>query len=331
VAWVLAAVLAAAPAAAQDKTGTTIGQFLLIEPSARIAAMGNAGVTLLDGLEAVYYNPAAVASLRRAAVQFSHSAWIADISHDWAAAALPLGDWGNAYASVTALHSGDMEVRTVSQPLGTGERFNVSDVAIGLGYGRQITERFAAGVQLSWVQETIWHTSMNTAVMSVGTIYRISKNGLHLGSSLSNFGTQGAFDGRDLRITYDQDPTRYGDNGALPGEIFTGSFGVPVLFRVGLGYPLALGPQARLRLAVDAFHPADNAESVSAGAELSWRDLVAARLGYQNAFLRDSEVGWTAGGGFRGRIQEWDYQLDYAWGAHGRLGGTHRASVGLQF
>ena len=31
-------------APAQSKTGTTIGQFLLIEPSARIAGMGNAGV-----------------------------------------------------------------------------------------------------------------------------------------------------------------------------------------------------------------------------------------------------------------------------------------------
>ena len=35
--------LAAAPAWGQAKTGTTIGSFLLIEPSARITGMGNAG------------------------------------------------------------------------------------------------------------------------------------------------------------------------------------------------------------------------------------------------------------------------------------------------
>ena len=40
----LVALLApATPAAAQSKTGTTLGQFLLIEPSARFTAMGNAG------------------------------------------------------------------------------------------------------------------------------------------------------------------------------------------------------------------------------------------------------------------------------------------------
>ena len=31
-------------ASAQTNTGTTIGSFTLVEPSARIAAMGNAGV-----------------------------------------------------------------------------------------------------------------------------------------------------------------------------------------------------------------------------------------------------------------------------------------------
>jgi hypothetical protein len=36
---------------AQSKVGTTVGQFLLIEPSARGAAMGNAGVTTFEDLQ----------------------------------------------------------------------------------------------------------------------------------------------------------------------------------------------------------------------------------------------------------------------------------------
>ncbi len=323
--------LAAGPAAAQTKTGTTLGQVLLIEPSARIAGMGNAGVSLGDGLDAVYYNPAAIGQVTRVAATFTHSAWLADITYDYAAAGVPLGGWGTAFLSVTALQSGEMPVRTVSQPLGTGEQFSVSDIALGLGYGKQITERFAAGGQVSWLQETIWHTSASTVVMSVGTVYRISKNGLHIGSSLSNFGTQGRFSGRDLRVTFDEDPTRSGDNGALPAEQFTDNFPVPVLFRVGLGYPLRLSPDARMELVADAFHPADNNESVSAGAELTYHDLASVRLGWQNAFLKDSEVGLTAGGGVQGRFQTYDYRLDYAWADQGRLGSTHRISIGLMF
>lgn len=324
--------LTAGPAWGQSKTGTALGAFLLIEPSARIAGMGNAGASLYDaGLDAAYYNPAAIGQVKQMGVEFSHSLWLADITFDYVALALPLGRWGNTFLSVTALNSGDIEVRTVAQPLGTGGFYNVSDLALGLGYGRQITERFAVGGQLSWVQETIWHTTMGAPVFNVGSLYRISEHGLHIGSSISNFGTHGQYAGSDLRIFFDADPTRNGDNEALPAAQFTGQFPLPVLFRVGLGYPVKLGDRDRLRLAVDAFHPSDNTESVSAGAELSLRDALALRAGYQNAFMHDSELGLTFGAGFTGRLDTYRYHLDYAWADQGRLGATHRMTVEVEF
>ena len=135
-----AGVLAPPPARAQSKTGTTLGQFMLIEPSARVTGMGNAGVTLFDGLDAAWYNPAAIGRELGRQVVFSHGAWFADISHDYIAASLPAGRWGNLYASVTSLGSGPIDVRTVSQPLGTGESYTVSDIGIVLGCGRMITD-----------------------------------------------------------------------------------------------------------------------------------------------------------------------------------------------
>uniref|UniRef100_A0A832MK00 PorV/PorQ family protein n=1 Tax=Eiseniibacteriota bacterium TaxID=2212470 RepID=A0A832MK00_UNCEI len=327
----LAAVTAAGPAAAQSKAGTTIGQFLLIEPSARVAAMGNAGVTLFDGVDALYYNPAAAAAVERASVVFSHSEWIADIDHDYIALALPFRTWGTFFGSVTSLGSGEMDVRTVDFPLGTGERFTVSNLALGVGYAREITDRFAVGGQANWLQETIWHNSLSAATLSIGTLYRVSANGLHLGSSLTHFGTNGRFDGRGLRISYDADPDRYGDNSQLPAVQYTDAFDVPVLFRVGVGMPIRLGRDARLRLAADAFHPSDDEESVSLGAELGYREVVAVRGGYQSLFLDGSETGLTAGIGVRGEIQDAAYRVDYAWADHGRLGDVHRLSFGVAF
>jgi hypothetical protein len=318
-------------ARAQSKVGTTIGSFLSIEPSARFAAMGNAGVATGDGVDAVYYNPAVIGTLDRLNLSFMHSAWLAGITFEYGAAVVPIGDWGRVFGSVTALHSGDMDVRTVDQPLGTGERFSVDDVAIGVGYGKQITTRFAVGAQINYLQETIWHSSLGSATFNVGTLYRVSKNGLHLGSSISNWGTQAGYSGRDLRITYDLDPTRYGDNGSLPGSAFTGDFGLPVLFRVGAGMPWQVNPQMRVLWEVDALHPADNAESVSAGTEVTLRNQLSLRAGYQNALMADSEVGWTLGAGIAGRLEAWDYRLDYAWADEGRLGGTHRVALALIF
>ncbi len=330
-AGVAALLLAALPAWGQSKTGTTIGQFLLIEPSARIAGMGNAGVAIADGLDAVYFNPATIGLLRGYNVQFTHSAWLADIRFDYAAASIPLGKWGSAVASVTALNSGAMDVRTVSQPLGTGETFSVSDVALGLGYGRQITDRFSTGAQIQYVQETIWHSSLSTVVLDLGTLYRISDRGLRIGASLSHLGTQGRFAGRDLNVVYDNDPSRYGDNGTLPGDMFTSDFSVPTLFRVGLGLPFQFGPRARLDLAADAFHPADNSEGLSAGAEFRYARVLSLRAGWQDAFQQDTEVGLTLGAGLQGKVDVYGYRVDYGWADHRRLGGTHRLTIQLAF
>jgi hypothetical protein len=329
---VAALALAAGPAGAQSKTGTAFGDFLLIEPSARVTGMGNAGVTLDGGLDAVYYNAAAIGFLERRAALFSHSEWLAGINYNYAAAALPLRAAGSLFASLTALSSGDIAVRTVEQPQGTGELYHVTDVALGLGFGRRITDRFSAGVQVSYLQETIWNTSASAMVLSLGTVYRLSEDGLRIGASVSNYGTQARFDGRDLRVIYDQDPSRYGDNGALPAEALTDPFPLPVLFRVGVGLPYKFSPAHRVRLAIDAFHPSDNSESVSLGGEYTYRDLLSLRVGYQNLFLRDSEVGLTMGAGLEGDLTKGlSYNIDYAWADQGRLGSTHRLTIGMAF
>jgi hypothetical protein len=316
---------------AQSKTGTTIGQFMAIEPSARASAMGNAGVALYDGIQSVYYNAGALGALPEAAVQFTYSAWFAGITYDYAAGALPVRGLGTLFASVTALNSGDIDVRTVSQPDGTGERYTVSNVAVGLGFGRQITSRFAAGIQLNYISETIWHSSVGLFSLNLGTVYRLSENGLKIGASLSNLGTQAGYSGRDLAIQYDQDPDTYGDNSSLPAEQHTGEFPLPVLFRVGVSYPYDLNPQNRLLVLAEAIHPSDNAEGLSTGLEWTWNRLLSLRAGYQNMFQQDSELGPSLGVGLALGIEDSRLHFDYAWVNHTRLQETHRMTVVIAF
>lgn len=315
----------------QSKVGTSIGQFLLIEPSARVAGMGNAGVTTYGEIQAAYYNPASVGYLKRNGVQFTHILWLAGIAYNHAAVSVGLGRFGNLLATVTSLNSGKIEVRTVEQPLGTGELYTVQDLAIGIGFGRQISDRFSIGVQLNYVQETIWRSSMSAFGLNVGTLYKVSDQGLHLGASLSNFGTRGRFAGTDLRIQFDRDPTMYGDNSALPASQFTEDFPLPILFRVGLSYPVRFSESNEVRVAVDAFHPSDNAESISVGAEWAFANTLFFRSGYQNLFLKDSEAGLTLGGGLRHTLGSYDVSVDYAWADYGRLKETHRFTFGVSF
>ncbi len=326
----LLAALVAGPAAAQSKTGTTFGQFLLIEPSASVAAQGNVGATVRSDALAAYYNPGALGFQEASNAGFTHSTWLADIDYNYAAVALKAGASTTLALSVTSLASGDIEVRTPEQPQGTGELYSVEDLAIGIGVGRRFTDRFAGGVNVKYVQETIWHTSAQTVALDAGVIYELPFRAL-LGASITNFGTPASFDGTDLRVRYDQDPDAYGDNGSLPAALETEGYPLPVFFRVGMSYPVQVG-DSRVTLSADAYQPSDNSNSLSVGGEWTYANLISARAGYQNLFEEDAEGGLRLGGGLQYRVSGFDLHFDYAWADHGsRLGATQRFTLGIGF
>jgi hypothetical protein len=318
-------------AEAQTQVGSTIGTFLRIEPAARGAALGNAGSALPGGVDAVYYNVGALGLLEEAAVQYSHSRWFADIGFDYFAAALPVAGVGNFFLSVTALNSGEIDVRTVEMPLGTGERYTVSNVALGVGFGKRITSRFAAGLQANYVTERIWTASDKMMTFNLGTTYLLSEGGARLAFSLANLGTRARYTGSGLGIQYDRDPDSYGDNSALPAEQATDRFPLPGLFRIGLSVPYQVSQESALLLLVEGLHPNDNSESMNLGVEWKLRRLLALRAGYQTLFQTDGELGLTLGFGVEGDLGRSRYALDYAWAGHEYLEDTHRVTLVIGF
>ncbi len=316
---------------AQSKTGTAIGLFTTIDPSARSAAMGSAGTTAGGEAMSIFYNPASLGYLNQTDVQFTYNAWYADIALEYAYAALNLGDAGTASLSVTQLSSGDISVRTVAQPEGTGELYSVSDLQIGLGYGRKITDRFSVGIIVNYVNERIWHSSTSVFGLSIGTLYELSPGGLRIGSSLLNFGSKNRFMGTDLFVRYDQNTSANGDNSAIPAEITTDDFSLPIIFRVGVGYPFKLDDANTVNVAVDALHPSDNSESIDIGGEWVFKNVLYLRAGYQSLFQTDSDVGLTAGVGIAWDGSGYLTRFDYGWASHDVLGSVQRVTLGIAF
>ena len=317
-------------ARAQSKTGTTVGLSMLIEPSARAAAMGNAGVTTWQEAQSAFYNPGALGHLPGSDVQFTHSQWLAEITFNYAAAAIRMGSANTLFLTVMALNSGEIDVRTVDQLLGTGERYTANDLAFGLGYSRRITDRFSAGMQVKYWQQTIWHSSANAVALDFGVMYHLPF-GTYLGASIANFGTRASFAGRDLVVRYDQDEDVSGDNSNLNANLDTEDWPLPIFFRVGLGMPFSMGSNSQLLLVVDAFQPSDNTEAVSLGAEWTFMELLSLRAGYQNLFQEDNDFGLTLGGGLQYATSGYGLRFDYAWAEHLTIGSTQRFTFGFSF
>ena len=173
-----------------SKAGTTAGTFLEIGigPS---TGMGGAFVSIANDATALYWNSAGMSNLIQNEVSVNHINWLASTNLDFAALVIPLGDLGNIGFSFTSLSMGDEKVRTVELPEGTGEYFSASDIAVGVSYARNLTERFSIGFTAKYIQETIWHMSSNAFAIDVGTLFKTDLiGGLTIGASLSNFGTK---------------------------------------------------------------------------------------------------------------------------------------------
>jgi hypothetical protein len=321
-----------APVYAQNKTGTTIGQFLKIEPSSRVVALGNAGASLSGEVSSLFYNPASLGRLYGADVQFTFNRWLADITYNYMAAGLNVEGVGTFAFTGTMLNSGEIDVRTVEQPLGTGERYSVKNLALGLGYAVMLTDRVSVGMQINYINESIWHSSLNTVGFNFGVQYEVTDGGLTLGASVSNFGGRASYGGRDIYLNYDFDPDKYGDNDQLPAQLRMDAFALPTIFRAGVSYILQFSDDYRLLVAADANHPNDNAESINLGGELELLNLLSLRGGFRNLLLPDSEGGLVLGGGLKTQIAgTYNIRFDYAYADYGRLAEAHRITVSLGF
>ncbi len=317
---------------AQSKVGTTIGQFLKIDPSSRVSGMGSAGTALFDEASAIYYNPASMGRLTQSDAQFTYSNWLAGITFNYAALGFKIENIGTFSLQATSMNSGDIAVRTVALPLGTGEYYSVQDFALGVGYGLMLTDRVSVGFLVNYIQESIWHDALTNFDINLGVQYQVEKGGLTIGASLLNFGPRSKYGGRDLYIDYNQDPSKHGGNDQLPAQLRTEAYPLPTLFRIGVSYPYRFNDDNKIILAVDALHPNDNNESMNAGAELVLMKYFSLRGGYRNLFLSNSEGGFEFGAGVNYSFAEgYVLRFDYAWSDYGRLLKVNRFTVSVGF
>ena len=335
--------VAALPARAQDttdepdrgtitKVGTTAAQFLKLGVGARAIAMGGSYVAEANDLAALYWNPAGLGVMTGGAVQLSSTQYLADISYNYAAFGTNLGALGTLGVSLTFMDSGSMDVTTIDQPEGTGEQFEVQDLALQLSYGRALTDRFSIGGSVKYIRERIWHSTASSVAFDVGTLFTTPYQRLRLGASMSNFGSKMQMRGRDIINSIDPTPGQSGDVEIVNAEYQTDRHPLPLLFRVGLAWDAVLTEDHRLVASTDAAQPNDNSQYINAGAEYSFRDLIALRVGYKSLFEEDGEQGLTFGGGLNLRIdRSIRARFDYAYADFGRLEQTHWFTVDLSF
>lgn len=317
----------------QDKVGTTAANFLGISVGARSAAMGGAYAAMAGDATSLYWNPGAVSRSGRSHAMFVRANWFLDTSFNWAGAVVKFGDANTLGLSFTSLNYGEEPVTTVFQPEGTGERFSAQDIAAGVSYARNLTDRFSIGGTLKYISQEIFNESATAVALDVGLLFITEFRDIRLGVSFSNLGSEMRLEGKDLIQRVDLDPTVTGDNETIVGLLKTDSFQLPVIFRVGVsGELIKYKENSRLTVSIEAMQPNDNSGVVNVGGEFAIHEMIFVRGGYKSLFREDSEEGLTFGGGVIWNFQDRaSLAVDYAYADFGLLDNVQMFSIGLSF
>lgn len=193
------------------QTSTAV-PFLLISPSSRNSAMGEAGVALADDVSAIFWNPAGLGFQNDMELSLNHSNWLpqfqqSDLFFEYAGYKMDIpATGGTVGAALTYLNLGEFERRDEgNNSLGT---FKSYEIAFTTSYGTRLDEDFAVGIGLRLIHSSLSQvgtareqgSGTATAVAGdLGVLYRPSKlvlpfsdkdigNRFSLGASITNIG-----------------------------------------------------------------------------------------------------------------------------------------------
>lgn len=338
--------LATVAFAANDNTGTSAASFLKIGVGSRAAAMGNAYVSLANDATALFWNPAGISNIQGTQVGISYNNWILDINHSFLGITRNLGEFGVLGVSFNYLSMGEMEKTTPSEPHGTGAFFNASDMALGVAYAKNLTDRFSVGMKFKYINESISFSSASTIAVDAGTQFVTGFHGMRIGMSITNFGGKMLMQGTDQIVKAKADEVIEG----VPektSRLETEAWAIPLTFRFGVSMDLLKSEANLVTVSADFTDPRDVNPIGSFGFEYGFNNLLFLRGGiiyqpedYNQQRLVDDEelvlnydVKFSFGGGLNLDIPGLgsNIHLDYAYTDLGILTTVHRFSFTLGF
>ena len=284
--------------AGDDKRRGTAGASQLLVPvTARSASLGasmTSGMAGMNGLEAIFANPAGLALNTGTAAIFSRMDYVAGIGVNFFGIAQNFGS-NNIAFTVTSWDFGDIPLQTELSPEISTVTYNATFITAGLTYARVFTDRISAGVTVKVINESIDDVSASAVAVDMGMTYIVGESGLRLGVALKNIGTEMSYSGVGLTNQI-QLPSQPGNatNNALVFE----SEGVelPSLLNFGMSYTRQMAEGAVVTVLGNFRSNSFDQDEYSGGVELGLFDMVYLRGGMD--IIGDQDLSFFTGVNF---------------------------------
>lgn len=291
-------------------------QFLSVVSDARAAALAEAMTALEIGSSALFFNPAGMADMPNFIdATASINQWIADIRHSTFSLAInPFdGDYGVLGFSLQYVDYGDFYGTRVNEasPQGYDDTgiFSLNALAIGVGYAKQLTDRFSIGGQIRWVHQDLGESiiakntftdttgarfadaanvsnELSPLVFDFGTQFRTGLKSLVFGMSIRNFSAE----------------YKYAEEGIQAPLVFTLGISMNVL-----DFIEELPFDQSLYISVDASHHRDHPEQVKVGLDYKVMKVLSLRGGYTSSTFEQGGFSFGVG------ISQFGFEFDYSY------------------
>lgn len=310
----------------QAKLAQTGMKFLSVSADPRAAGLGDALTAVEHGSASLFYNPAGMAWQGTAIdVMLAQTGWIAEIDYSLGSLSVrpAQGRWGVLGFTFLAVDYGELEetIRFDNEQgyLDLG-MFSPSAWSFGAGYARALSDQFAVGGHVKWVNQNLGNSVMGwgddgeyarqkfeerTVAYDFGMLYKTGFRSLQFAVSARNFARE---------LAYAEE-----------------SFQLPLTLRIGASINMVdiVAPGSSLHswlVSIDASNPRDFSEQIKFGSEYRFLGTFVLRAGY--AFPTD-EQGVSLGLGLRQSLGRIGFGADYAFTEFGIFSNVHRLALRL--
>ncbi len=285
-----------------SETGTTSAAFLKLGAGARAAAMGNSGVAISSGADALYWNPSLLGLQSNSDVLISYNKWIAETHNSFIGLTMPTSA-GTFGFGILAFASGEMTrtnaIPGQNMPYTEESSFWNIDGALYAGYGVDVYKNTCFGISAKGIYQNLAEESFAGFAVDLGlsTKFAVNDFGFSVGFAVNNIGPK----------------MKYTDEEVDLPLMITG--GASIRF---------YHDQALVSVSGGSI---DENTQIKFGGEFTPIEYVSLRVGYRTGLedVNGDITGITAGLG----LQYSGLKLDYAYNAYGDLGHVHVISLGL--
>lgn len=266
-----------------DRSGQAGAPELLINPWAASAGWGNAGMSLVHGVDAIYGNVAGITNANRLDANFTYTSWLAGSGTDIRVSSFGLlarvGESSVLGVALMTFSLGEIPVTTPDNPdPGTLGTFKPNLMNINLCFAKAFSNSISGGFNLKIISESIRDMGGTGVALDAGIQYVTGPfENVHFGITLKNIGPTMKFSGDGLSY---KAFLIQGSSNQFTVVQRADDFELPTQLSIAAAYDFIIGETSRLTVAGNFCSNSFTKDQLTFGLQYNWNEILLLRAGY---------------------------------------------------